>query len=99
MKTFEVALRRIGNERNFLMSMETKVEEMKSEGALDGGAMNKLHEVQEAAAGFYEKGLEEARELESKVERYVSRRPMSSLLIAAGVALGAGLLIGTLIKR
>ena len=72
---------------------------MKSESALGGAAMDKLHEVQEAAAGICEKGLAEARDLESKVEHYVSRRPISSLLIAAGVALGAGLLIGTLIKR
>jgi len=81
------------------MSKEARVEEMKNDSSLDGGAMNKLHEVQEAAAGFCEKGLVEARDLESKVEQYVSRRPMSSLLIASGVALGAGLLIGTLIKR
>ena len=82
------------------MSTESKIEDLKSVGSRIGeAAMDKVHDVRDAAAGLYEKGLTEAHELESKVERYVSRKPMSSLLIAAGVALGAGLLIGALIKR
>jgi ElaB/YqjD/DUF883 family membrane-anchored ribosome-binding protein len=81
------------------MSMEARIDELKREGGMLGeAAMDKVHEVRDAAAGLCEKGLSEAHELESRVERYVSRKPISSLLIAAGVALGAGLLIGALIK-
>jgi ElaB/YqjD/DUF883 family membrane-anchored ribosome-binding protein len=83
------------------MSMETRVQSALEDGAssLGGAVTEKLHDVQDATGTYYEKGVARARELESVVQSYVRGKPIQSLLIATGISLGAGLLIGTLIKK
>lgn len=48
---------------------------------------------------YYDEGVAKAREVESIVESYIGGKRIQSLLIAAGISLGAGLLIGALTKK
>ena len=48
-------------------------------------AQEKLQNVREQAADYYERGRESAREWEQGVEDYIKEQPIKSLLIAAGV--------------
>lgn len=81
--------------------MNSKAQSALEEGAtaLGEAVREKLHDVQEATGEYYEKGVAKARELESVIESYVRGKPIQSVLIAAGVFLGAGLLIGALVKK
>lgn len=81
------------------MSTHARNETMKGGSTLVGAAFDKLHGVREAVAGSLKGGLDEVRHLEVKAKRYVQRKPLSTLLIAAGAALGAGLILGRLIRR
>lgn len=67
--------------------------------AMGEAAMNRLNQVEEAAGEYYDKGVSKAKELEANLESYVREKPIQSLLIATAVSLGAGLLIGALLKR
>ena len=48
---------------------------------------------------YSDKGVAKAREIESLAESYIGGKRIQSLLIAAGISLGAGLLIGALTKK
>jgi ElaB/YqjD/DUF883 family membrane-anchored ribosome-binding protein len=58
-----------------------------------------IHTVREGAEEAYEKGVEKARDFGETIENYVQEKPIQSLLIAAAVALGVGVVAGTLIRR
>jgi ElaB/YqjD/DUF883 family membrane-anchored ribosome-binding protein len=62
-------------------------------------AREKLNEVREAAGEYYEQGIQKARELEESLESRIRENPFRAVLIAAGVAAGAGLIIGLWIRR
>jgi len=83
------------------MATESRIQNALVEGAASLGEsmQEKLHDVQEATGEYFEKGVAKARELESSVESYVRGKPLQSLLLATGISLGLGLLIGALIKK
>lgn len=83
------------------MSTENRIQSALVDGApaLAESMKEKLHDVQEATGEYFEKGVAKARELESSVESYVRGKPIQSLLLATGISLGLGLLIGALIKK
>ena len=67
--------------------------------SLQEAAKEKLGQAREAAAEYYQEGIEQVKKFEASFEEYVRENPVRSLLIAAGVSLGAGFLIATLIRR
>jgi ElaB/YqjD/DUF883 family membrane-anchored ribosome-binding protein len=66
---------------------------------ISGAIKEKAEDIKDTVGEYYERGIDKAREIEAGLENYVRDNPMRSILIAAGISLGAGLLIGALIKR
>lgn len=62
-------------------------------------ARTKMGEIRDRLGEYYEEGVSRARTLESDLEGAIRRKPVQSILIAAGVAAGIGLLIGYLSAR
>ena len=62
-------------------------------------AREKIGEVRDKLGEYYEEGVAAARRWEADLEGGVRRHPMRALLIAAGIAGAAGLLIGAMIRR
>ncbi|HVR73938.1 MAG TPA: hypothetical protein VMT52_06375 [Planctomycetota bacterium] len=62
-------------------------------------AKEKLGEVRDAVEGYYEKGVQKAKDFEEDLETRIRDNPIRAVLIAAGIAAGAGLLIGCLLRR
>ncbi len=60
-----------------------------------GKAKEKVRKFGESASQYYKQGLESARGWEKKVETFVKDKPITSILIAAGV----GMLFGFIWKR
>ncbi len=84
------------------MPYRTKAQTNSAAEAIDTiqqAAKETLGQAHEAAAEYYEEGVEQAKKLEATLEDYVKDNPIRSLLLAAGVSLGAGFLVGTLIRR
>lgn len=70
----------------------------------DGGATSatlgaRVDEIQERAGDLYQRTKKRALEVEGDVEHYVQEKPMKSVLIAAGVGAGIGLVLGVLLAR
>lgn len=61
-----------------------------------GGA---LEELRDRAGDVYRRAKERAIEKEHKLEDYVKQHPVKSVLVAAGVGAGVGLIAGFLISR
>ena len=74
-------------------------ESMTGTHSLRDTAERALHTVRDGAEEAYERGVEKARNFGEAIENYVQEKPVQSLLIAAAVALGVGVVAGTLIKR
>lgn len=55
---------------------------------------DKVHEVADQAKSMYQSAKERAMELEGTFEKSVQDRPLRSVLIAAGVGLVIGVLVG-----
>ena len=66
---------------------------------LSNAALEKLSELRDSIEDYYEKGLHQARSLERNVEARIRRRPMQSVLIAAGVAAALGVFVGLACRR
>ena len=62
-------------------------------------AREKIGDVRDKVGEYYEEGLAAARRWEEDLERGVRQHPVRALLIAAGIAGAAGLLIGAMIRR
>ncbi|MFN0009898.1 MAG: glycine zipper domain-containing protein [Planctomycetota bacterium] len=58
-----------------------------------------LEELRDRAGDMYRRAKERAIEKEHKFEDYVKQHPVKSVLVAAGVGAGVGLLAGFLISR
>jgi len=55
-------------------------------------AGEKLHRIGETATDYYHQGLEKAKGWEHGMESYIREKPISSILIAAGVGVFLGFL-------
>jgi ElaB/YqjD/DUF883 family membrane-anchored ribosome-binding protein len=62
-------------------------------------ARGKLNEIKDTVGHYYEEGVDKAKELERRMETHIQDHPLQSLLIAAGVGLLAGVLVGSLCRR
>jgi ElaB/YqjD/DUF883 family membrane-anchored ribosome-binding protein len=58
-----------------------------------------LEHVRDTAGQLYRRAKDQALEKERRVEGYVQEHPWKSMLIAAGVGAGIGLLAGVLLAR
>ena len=65
---------------------------METAGHAASSVEEKCHEVGDAARASYEDGRTRGRQWEKKIEGVVRARPLTSILIAAGVGLVGGLL-------
>lgn len=68
-------------------------------GTFQEKAKGKVNDMREKVDEYYHQGLEKAGEAKKQLERYVQDRPMQSILIASCIALGAGFLIASLVRR
>jgi len=59
----------------------------------------RVDELQDKAETLVQRTRDQAIKLEGDVERYVQDKPMKSVLIAAGVGAGVGLVLGVLLAR
>lgn len=73
--------------------MRNRTEEMKS------AAADKLGEIRNSIEDYYEKGVHQVKNLERNVEGKIRRRPIQSVLIAAGVAATVGVFVGLMSRR
>src|SRR5690606_10284111 len=62
-------------------------------------ARDRYGEMRERISHMYDEGISRARTLEKDLEEAVRRNPVQSILIAAGIAAGIGLLVGYLSAR
>jgi ElaB/YqjD/DUF883 family membrane-anchored ribosome-binding protein len=69
----------------------TEAESMQSSGPLE--------QLRDEAGRMYRRAKERAIEEEHKFEDYVREHPVKSVLVAAGVGAGIGLLAGVLLSR
>lgn len=65
----------------------------------DSGIAESVEHVREKAAGVYQRVKTRAMEKEAEFEGYVKEHPMKSVLVAAGVGAGVGLVLGVLLAR
>lgn len=59
----------------------------------------RVDELQDRAEGLYQRTKERALRVEGDVERIVQEKPMKSVLVAAGIGAGIGLVLGVLLAR
>lgn len=59
----------------------------------------KVEHARERASGAYERVKTRLMEKEAKFEGYVQEHPVRSVLVAAGIGAGVGLLFGVLLSR
>jgi ElaB/YqjD/DUF883 family membrane-anchored ribosome-binding protein len=80
--------------------MDQHTQEIESKVEKIGEALKEgVQQVQERAGEFAEEGMEQAKKLQEATLDFVRERPVLSLCIVAGVSLGAGLLISSLLPR
>jgi ElaB/YqjD/DUF883 family membrane-anchored ribosome-binding protein len=65
----------------------------------DAGIAGTVEQVREKAAGVYHQVKTRAMEKEAEFEGYVKEHPVKSVLVAAGVGAGVGLVLGVLLAR
>jgi ElaB/YqjD/DUF883 family membrane-anchored ribosome-binding protein len=58
-----------------------------------------VEHARETAAGVYQRAKARAMQKEAEFEGYVKEHPVKSVLVAAGVGAGVGLVIGALLAR
>ena len=61
--------------------------------------IGKVEQARERAVGTYERVKTSLKEKEAKFEGYVQEHPVRSVLVAAGIGAGVGLLFGVLLSR
>jgi len=67
--------------------------------AARGSLGSRVDELQNQVENLVRRTRERAVAVEGDVEKYVQEKPLKSLLIAAGVGAGLGLLLGALLAR
>jgi ElaB/YqjD/DUF883 family membrane-anchored ribosome-binding protein len=65
----------------------------------DSGITGTVERMREKAAGVYQRVKSQTMEKEAEFEGYVKEHPVKSVLVAAGVGAGVGLVLGTLLAR
>lgn len=59
----------------------------------------RLEQAREKVEGVYRRSRDRAVAMEGELEDYVREKPLKSMLIAAGVGAGIGLVLGVLLAR
>ncbi|HZN57803.1 MAG TPA: hypothetical protein VFD71_06975 [Planctomycetota bacterium] len=62
-------------------------------------AKHHLEGIENTVGDYYHQGVAKAQELERDIASRVQENPLRSVLLAAGIGAGAGMLLGILLRR